>query len=323
MIEYMRTILITGGAGFIGSHVNDMLNKGGHATVVLDNLSTGVREAVMQGTFIEGDIADTPLLDKIFTTYKIDVVMHFAASIDVGESITNPAKYFKNNLANTINLLNAMIRHKVNIFIFSSTAAVYGNPLNTLIDENHPCIPINPYGTSKLMVEQILFDFAKHGLKYCALRYFNAAGGDPNGKIKNFKKIEHNLIPSILRTSKVTIYGSDYDTPDGTCIRDYIHVTDLGAAHIAAMERLFHGGSSACYNLGNGNGFSVREIIASVEEVTKQEIKIAEGPRRAGDPPVLVADSKRARKELGWTPQYPNIDKIIEDAWQGLKGIPQ
>lgn len=320
----MKTILVVGGAGFIGSHINKMLDEAGYQTIVLDNLSTGHRDAVTRGTFIEGDMSNTPLLDKLFSENKIEAVMHFAAYIDVGESVAYPYKYYHNNVANTLNLLHSMQRHGVKTFIFSSTAAIFGIPEADLISEEHPCHPINPYGASKLMVEKILRDFDHaYNLRYCSLRYFNAAGGDPDGEIKNFKKQESNLIPIILRSLKngdgtMTINGSDYNTRDGTCIRDYIHICDLGKAHITAMEQLFSGASSSCYNLGNGQGFSVKEVICAVEKVTNLKVNALKGKRRPGDSPILLANSKKAQKELDWTPQFPELSIIIDHAWKAL-----
>lgn len=320
-----KTILVVGGAGYIGSHVNKMLHEAGYNTVVLDNLTKGNRNAVVCGAFIEGDMADSQCLDLLFQNYPIEAVMHFAASIDVGESIEDPAKYYINNVSNTLNLLNAMLRHSVKKFIFSSSAAVYGLPQENKVSEAHPCHPINPYGQTKLIVEKILHDYDKaYGLKSCCLRYFNAAGGDPQGVIKNYKSKESNLIPVALRSllqpnSTLTIFGSDYPTPDGTCIRDYIHICDLGSAHIIAMEQLLDGKPSSIYNLGNGAGFSVREVLQTVEKVTGRRLNVMEGPRREGDPPYLVADAQKALRELGWEPQYPSLEAMIEHAWNGLR----
>jgi UDP-glucose 4-epimerase len=319
-----KTVLVVGGAGYIGSHVTKMLHEVGYNTVVLDNLSRGNRKAVTQGTFIEGDIADNACLETLFKDHKIDAVMHFAALIDVGESIVNPSQYYANNVAATLNLLNAILRHSIKTFIFSSTAAVYGIPLENPIPETHPCKPINPYGESKLFVEKILRDYDQaYGLKSCCLRYFNAAGGDPDGEIKNYKSKESNLIPIALRSllnpqSKLTIYGSDYPTPDGTCIRDYVHVCDLATAHITAMEQLMQGQPSSIYNLGTGQGFSVREVIHAIEKVTDKKLNIIEGQRRPGDPPILVADAQRAKKELHWKPRFSSLETMIDHAWKSL-----
>ncbi len=323
----MKTILVVGGAGYIGSQVNKMLLEAGYNTLILDNLSTGNRKNITGGLFIEGDMADTSLMEKIFREHPCDAVMHFAALIDVGESVLNPAKYYTNNVVNTLNLLQTMLRHSVKKFIFSSSAAVYGIPEKSdqAIKEEQACNPINPYGETKLIVEKILKDFQKaYGLEYCALRYFNAAGGDPQGMIKNHSAKQHNLIPVLLRSlrnpgSSLTINGNDYSTRDGTCIRDYIHIEDLGTAHIAALERLQKGQPSTCYNLGNGNGFSILEVIQAAEKVTGLKVKSTVGPRREGDPAILIADSQKARKALDWTPQYPHIETIIEHAWKALQ----
>ncbi|PJD93445.1 MAG: UDP-glucose 4-epimerase GalE [Parachlamydia sp.] len=320
-----KCVLVVGGAGFIGSHVNKMLNQAGYQTLVLDNLSRGNREAVQYGTFIEGDLADVKLLDQVFTDYAIDAVMHFAALTEVGESVQNPLKYYINNVVNTLNLLEAMLRHQVNVFIFSSSAAIFGNPQDAYVTEEHPCNPINPYGQTKLMVEHILHDLSKAStLRFCCLRYFNAAGGDSEGQLKNYKAKESNFIPIVLRSllkpdGSVTIFGTDYPTRDGTGVRDYIHVEDLGSAHILAMEKLFAGAPSNCYNLGNGQGFSVREVIAAAEEVTGKQVNVIEGARRAGDPPFLVANSKKAYAELNWKPRYTSLHDMIKHAWQALQ----
>lgn len=320
-----KKVLVVGGAGYIGSHVNEMLQKAHYDTVVLDNLSKGNRKAVTKGTFIQGDMGDAELLDQIFSNHSIDVVMHFAALIDVGESVISPLKYYINNVAKTLTLLDAMQRHGIKILIFSSTAAIFGNPLENPINESHPQNPINPYGASKLMVENILQDVDRaHGIRSCSLRYFNAAGGDPEGKIKFYQQKPTNLIPIILKTilhseGSVTIFGSDYPTLDGTCVRDYIHIVDLAAAHITAMEKLLAGSPSCQYNLGNGLGFSVREVISTVQKVTGKFINVIEGPRRDGDPAFLVANSAKAKQELQWNPRYPDLETMISHAWNALK----
>jgi UDP-glucose 4-epimerase len=318
-----KTILITGGAGFIGSHVNKLLNRAGYSTIVLDNLSHGHSSTVQHGTFIEGDMGDAETVARLFKTYPIHAVMHFAAYIDVGESIRNPAKYYQNNVANTLTFLRVMIQHGVRFCIFSSSAAIFGHPLIERIPEEHPCSPINPYGESKWMVEKILRDFDRaYGLKSCCFRYFNAAGGDPEGRIKNNQQQAQNLIPIILQCVKnkktFTIFGTDYPTVDGTCIRDYIHIEDLGTAHIQGMERLLTGAPSEAYNLGNGRGYSVREVIQAVESVTGQKVNLIEGARRAGDPPFLIADSSKAIRELNWHPQYSSLEQMIEHAWKAM-----
>ncbi len=316
-----QTILIVGGAGFIGSHVNKMLHKNGYHTLVLDNFSRGHRSSVCYGTLIEGDLANPLILKHIFETYSIQAVMHFAAFINVGESVQNPAKYYLNNVVNTIHLLTTMLKYQVKTFIFSSSAAIFGHPLTPFIREDHPCTPINPYGESKWMIEKILRDFeAAYHLKFCCLRYFNAAGGDPEGEIKNYQTQSSNLIPRLLLSLRnlddaVTVYGTDYPTPDGTCIRDFVHLEDLSHAHILAMEKLLAGASSNYYNLGSGRGFSVREVIRAVEEALGEKIKMIEGPRRLGDPPVLLADSSKAAAELNWKPRYLLSD-MISHAWK-------
>lgn len=321
-----ETILVVGGAGFIGSHVNKMLHQRGFQTIVLDDLSRGTRQMVQEGTFIQGNLGDREVLHRIFQNYPIDAVMHFAALTDVGESIVEPLKYYTHNVMFTLTLLESMRQHGIRRLIFSSSAAIFGLPQQEGISETHPCQPINPYGESKLMVETILRRADEvYGIKSCCLRYFNAAGGDPEGKRKNFnfQRKENNLIPIILKNLKnsnpaITINGTDYSTPDGTCVRDYIHIEDIGEAHIAAMEKLFEGSSSTHYNLGNGRGFSVREIISAASRVTGCNINVIEGPRRAGDPPVLVADAQKAFRELGWKPRYPSVETMISHAWQAL-----
>lgn len=318
-----KKILVAGGAGFIGSLVNKMLDNAGYETVVLDNLSHGKRKRVTRGLFIKGDLANRRLLEKIFSQHQFDAVMHFAALIDVGESVINPALYYKNNVVATLNLLDVMIKYGVKTFIFSSTAAVYGIPQTKLIKEDHTKNPINPYGQTKLMIEAVLADYDKaYGLKSICLRYFNAAGGDPDGQIKNYNQKKSNLIPIVLAAIKnktqVTINGTDYPTVDGTCVRDYIHIYDLGTAHIAAMEKLFKGALSNRYNLGNGNGYSVKEVIKAAEKVTKQSVTTIEGPRREGDPTFLLADAQKARDELGWVIKYPSLEDMIEHAWKAF-----
>lgn len=320
-----RTILITGGAGYIGSHVNKMLIQAGYRTVILDNLSRGSQKVLPPSQdFVEGSCGDVSILQTLFQRFNFHAVMHFAAYIDVGESVNDPAKYYQNNVVETFTLLKSLVQHKIKTFVFSSSAAIFGYPEKVPIKENHPCKPINPYGESKLMVEKILRDFdAAYGLKSCCLRYFNAAGGDPEGIIKNYQKKSSNLIPIVLRsllsdTGVVTINGTDYPTPDGTCVRDYIHIEDLGAAHILGMERLFAGLPSSQYNLGNGQGYSIREVIQAAEKVTGIPVRVQEGPRRPGDPPLLVADSTKARSELGWNPRYPSLEIMLDHAWRAL-----
>jgi len=312
-----QTILVTGGAGFIGSHVNKLLNAQGYRTVVLDNLCRGSRDAVVAGDFIEGDFGDRSTLSKLFENSGIDGVMHFAAFTDVGESEKDPLLYVKNNLVKTIVLLNTMMEYEVDKMVFSSSAAVYGTPETDTVTESSLTKPINYYGMTKLEVEEILKQYeANYGLHSCSLRYFNAAGGDPDHEIKNKKSRESNLIPVVLRSliegGEVTIFGTDYPTPDGTCIRDYIHVMDLAEAHILAYERI---SGATCYNLGNGAGYSVKEVIDASEQVTGQKVSIREGRRRPGDPAVLTADATKARRDLGWTPKHPGLTSMIRDAW--------
>ncbi len=318
-----RTILIAGGAGFIGSHVNKMLHQAGYHTVVLDNLSRGNQLAVRYGNFIEGDIGDSPTLSKIFKQYQIDAVMHFAAFLDIGESVRNPAQYYLNNVVKTFTLLTTMLQHQVKTFIFSSSAAIFGIPQTDLISEKHPCSPINPYGESKWIIEKLTRDFdMAYGLKSCCLRYFNAAGGDPQREIKNYQTQVTNLIPLTLRNIKMdqpmTIFGTDYPTRDGTCIRDYIHIDDLGTAHILGMEQLFAGASSTAYNLGNGQGHSVQEVISTIEKVVGQKVRVIKGARRPGDPPILLANAQKAAYELGWKPCYLSLEAMVEHAWMAL-----
>jgi UDP-glucose 4-epimerase len=314
-------VLIVGGAGYIGSHMALMLGQEGAQVIVLDDLSSGNADAVLSARLVQGSIEETSLLDRLFTDEKFDGVMHFASFIQVGESVQHPAKYYRNNVTHTINLLDAMVRHRVRNFIFSSTAAIFGQPEYVPIDEAHPKQPINPYGRSKWMVEQVLQDYeAAYGLRSVCLRYFNAAGADPKSRIGETHEPETHLIPLLLqvasgRRRSAQIFGDDYDTPDGTCIRDYIHVLDLAAVHSLALAHLINGGSSAAYNLGNGSGFSVRQVIEAVGQVTKKPIPVIDAARRAGDPARLVADSTLARSHLGWTPAYPDLSTIVSHAW--------
>lgn len=315
-------VLVVGGAGYIGSHMVKMLLGRGYGVTTLDNLSTGHRDAVLGGEFVLGDLADRALLDKLFSERKIDGVMHFASFIQVGESVQNPAKYYENNVVNTLNLLDAMVAHDVKRFIFSSSAAVYGEPVQVPIDEAHPKNPINPYGRSKWMVEQMLADYDRaYALKSVSLRYFNAAGADPEGLLGERHEPETHLIPLVLQAASgqrenVQVFGRDYDTPDGTCIRDYVHVADLCEAHRLALGRLLDGAGSAVYNLGNGNGFSVQEVIDTTARVVGKPIQVKDGARRAGDPARLVADAQTAKQALGWLPRYPELETIIRHAWQ-------
>lgn len=315
-------VMVVGGAGYIGSHMVKALVKLGHQVVVVDNLSTGYRDAVdPAATLVEADIADAVALKAVFDRHAIEAVLHFASFIQVGESVIHPDKYYQNNLVATLTLLDAMRAAGVNKFIFSSTAAVYGDPEYVPINEAHPKAAINPYGRSKWMVEQVLQDYDRaYGMKSVCLRYFNAAGADPEGVLGERHDPETHLIPLILqaasgRRASISVYGQDYDTPDGTCIRDYIHVADLVDAHVKALDYLAAGNASAAFNLGNGNGFSVKEVIAAAERVTGRTIPVVYGDRRAGDPPRLVADSTMAKSVLGWNPQYADLDRIVSDAW--------
>ena len=315
-------ILVIGGAGYIGSHMVKQLGLMGCRVTTLDNLSNGHRDAVLFGSLIEGDLSDRVLLGQVLETGCFDAVMHFASFIQVGESVEQPAKYYDNNVMNTLHLLDAMRMAKINRFIFSSTAATFGSPLYTPIDEVHPQNPINPYGRSKWMVEQILEDFDRaYGLKSICLRYFNAAGADPEGQLGERHSPETHLIPLVLQTASgkrphISVFGRDYDTPDGTCIRDYIHVSDLCDAHWLGLQALLHGANSEQYNLGNGNGFSVQEVIDTAMRITGKTIQIRNAARRHGDPDRLVANATRAKKSLGWLPKYSDLDTILMHSWQ-------
>jgi len=315
-------VLVVGGAGYIGSHMVKMLLDSGHDVITLDNLSSGHRDAVLGGTFIEGDLADVACLNQVFTDYKPEAVMHFASFIQVGESVRKPDIYYRNNVTNTLNLLDTMLKFDVKKFIFSSTAAVFGEPDYVPIDEAHPNRPLNPYGRSKLMIEHVLADYAKaFDFRSVCLRYFNAAGADPEGKLGERHDPETHLIPLILqaasgRRESIQVFGRDYDTPDGTCIRDYIHIVDLCSAHLAALEYLNNGGESDRFNLGNGAGFSVQEVLDAVQKVSGKAVKVIDGPRREGDPARLVADAKRARSILNWKPVFTDLETIVKHAWQ-------
>jgi UDP-glucose 4-epimerase len=320
--KHMTDILVVGGAGYIGSHMTKHLQQAGFGVVVLDDLSAGYRDAVRGAELVEGSIADAALLADLFSKRRFAAVMHFASFIQVGESVVEPGKYYANNLAATLTLLSAMHSAGITRFIFSSTAAVYGNPDYTPIDEQHAGRPINPYGRSKWMLEQILDDFdAAYGLKSVCLRYFNAAGADPDGEIGECHEPETHLIPLILqaasgRRSAISVFGTDYDTPDGTCIRDYVHVSDLCSAHLLALQHLLDGGDSARFNLGSGTGFSVNEVIDTARRVTGCDIAVRYEDRRPGDPPRLVADASQARQVLGWKPERGDLATIIADAWR-------
>ena len=318
----MKTILVVGGAGYIGSHAVKMLLSNGYHVVTLDNLSGGYRNAVVGGDFILGDIANPSCLENLFNNYNFAGVMHFASFIQVGESVQNPGKYYQNNVAGTLNLLDTMVAHQVENFIFSSTAAIFGEPQYVPIDEQHVKQPINPYGLSKWMIEQILADYDNaYGLKSICLRYFNAAGADPDGQLGERHDPETHLIPLVLQAASgkrdfISIFGQDYDTPDGTCIRDYIHINDLCQAHLIALEQLLTGANSNAYNLGNGEGFSVNHVIEVARQVTGKTIPVKIAERRAGDPARLVADSKQAQIGLNWQPKHSDLVEIITHAWQ-------
>ena len=316
-------LLVLGGAGYIGSHTSLELIKRGHDVVVVDNLVTGYQKAVPEkAVFYNGDIRDIEFLDNLFKIEKIDAVIHFAAYSLVGESVTNPLKYYDNNLYGTKVLLEAMIKNSVNKIVFSSTAATYGEPENIPILESDRTCPTNPYGETKLAMEKMFHWASKaHGLNYVSLRYFNACGADATGQIGEAHNPESHLIPLVLQVpngkrESVSIYGTDYDTPDGTCIRDYIHVTDLAQAHILAVEYLANGGASDIFNLGNGVGYSVREVIETARSVTGHPIPATEVPRRSGDPARLVASGEKAKKILGWEPKIKQLDEIIASAWK-------
>lgn len=314
-------VLVTGGAGYIGSHLVARLGAAGYSVVTFDNLVYGHRAAVLYGEFVQGDLAQPHDLDAVFTRFPIQAVLHFAAYAYVGESVTDPARYYENNVACTLNLLAAMRRHHVGQLIFSSTCATFGEPVRTPIDEQHPQRPINPYGRTKWMIEQILADYQQaYGLRSIVLRYFNAAGADPRGRIGEQHDPETHLIPLVLqaiqgRRDNLTVFGRDYDTPDGTCIRDYIHVDDLAQAHQLALEQLLQGAPSRAYNLGNGLGYSVQQVIETAQQVTGLTVPVHYGPRRPGDPARLVGDSLRARQELHWQPRYGDLPTILQHAW--------
>ena len=316
----MNKVLVIGGAGYIGSHMVKFLGQRGCRVTTLDDLSSGHRDAVLYGDFVQGNFGDKSLLENVISR-GFDAVMHFASFIQVGESVQHPDKYYRNNVSYSLGLLDVMRSHGVDKLIFSSTAATFGEPQYTPIDERHPQQPINPYGRTKLMVEQLLGDYDHaYGFKSVCLRYFNAAGADPECELGERHNPETHLIPLVLQAASgrrphINVFGRDYDTPDGTCVRDYIHINDLCAAHWLALQSLMNGGPSQSYNLGNGNGFSVQEVIDTAEQVTGRKVVVVNGPRRTGDPARLVADATLARDQLGWQPVYPNLASIIEHAW--------
>ncbi|MFL5250760.1 MAG: UDP-glucose 4-epimerase GalE, partial [Myxococcales bacterium] len=324
----MSSVLVTGGAGYIGSHAVKALSTQGSTVVVYDNMSAGHREATRHAAaVIDGDIHDTERLRQVLRERRIDAVMHFAAWLSVGESVRDPAGYYRNNVVGALSVLDAMIAEKVKHLVFSSTAAVFGTPIETPISEAHPTRPINPYGETKLAVEHALphYDTA-YGLRSIALRYFNAAGADPDGELGEDHSPEQHLIPRVIDAAlgrdNLQVYGDDYDTPDGTCLRDYVHVTDLASAHVLALEALRRGASSSKYNLGNGRPTSVKAVIDSVERVVGRKVPFEKGPRRAGDPAVLFASSDRIKRELGWKPRFEEIDVIVETAWRWREAHP-
>ena len=325
-------ILVVGGAGYIGSHMVKMLLNLSHDVIILDNLSTGFRELAKYGELIVGDLTDESLLEDLFSKHQFDGVMHFAAASLVGESMTNPAKYYRNNVSNTINLLDAMVKYNVKSFVFSSSAAVYGEPNSDLIDEEHIKDPINPYGSTKLMIERILQDYASaYGLNSVSLRYFNACGADPEGELGECHDPETHLIPLILqaasgRRESITVFGRDYATDDGTCVRDYIHINDLCTAHALALDKLtnLNDCGALAYNLGNSSGFSVQQVIDVVQTVVSKDrcsVTVVDGERRVGDPATLVADAAKATSELGWQPEYDELEMIVSHAWAWEKKL--
>jgi UDP-glucose 4-epimerase len=322
-----RPILVVGGAGYIGSHMVMSLHRAGYQPIVLDNLSNGHRDAVVGTECIVGDMADTKLLHQLFARYNFSAVMHFASLIDITESMKLPAKYYRNNVTATLNLLDVMLHHGVKPFIFSSTAAVYGEPhYQTIsINEKHPLAPINPYGRSKWMVEEIIKDYAKNDeLNYTILRYFNAAGADPKGRSGERHEQESHLIPLILQVAagkrnSMTIYGNHYPTADGTCVRDYVHVVDICNAHLLALQAMFNGKKNILCNLGTGQGYSVLQVINAARCVTGKAIPTINGGERPGDAAILVADASLAKQELQWQPAYTNLDTIIAHAWQFMQ----
>lgn len=316
-----RVVIVTGGAGYIGSHTCKALARRGFVPVTLDNLVTGNRWAVRWGPFEHGDIRDRSCLDAVFLNYNPVAVIHFAAFAYVGESVRDPGSYYNNNVYGSLSLLEAMRAHGVKLLVFSSSCATYGHPRQSLIDESHPQCPVNPYGMTKLMFEKMLSDYDRaYQLRSVSLRYFNAAGADPEGEIGEVHDPETHLVPLILdvaarRQNALTVFGLDYDTHDGSCVRDFVHVTDLADAHVLALESLLDGKPSQAYNLSNGKGFSVLEVIKEAESITRTSIPLIKGDRRPGDPARLVGDSSLIQARLGWRPQFPSLSAIIETAW--------
>jgi UDP-arabinose 4-epimerase len=322
-------VLVTGGAGYIGSHTAKALARSGHEPVVLDNFNAGHRWAVKWGPLAEGGLADQGFVLRTLREFGIEAVIHFAADALVGESVSNPRKYYWNNVVNSLRLVDAMLEVGVKRIVFSSSCATYGVPNRVPIAEDHPQLPVNPYGETKLMIERILRDYdPAYGLRWVALRYFNAAGADPEGELGEDHTPETHMIPAAVEAAlgqrpQVEIYGTDYPTPDGTAIRDYIHVADLARAHILALEYLAAGGESSALNLGTGRGQSVRQVIAAVGKLCGGRVPVREGPRRPGDPPALVADAAKAERVLGWKPEYAELDAIVESAWRWHSARPQ
>ena len=321
-------ILVTGGAGYIGSHMCKLLREKRVDHVVFDNLERGHERATGRSPIFFGDLRDRTSIDRLFTEFDIDAVLHFAAYIEVGESVRKPSQYYRNNVGGTLNLLEAMIRANVRKIVFSSTASVYGAPETDLITEDHPKSPTNPYGRSKLMVETMIQDFVEaYGLRSVCLRYFNAAGADPEGRIGEDHRPETHIVPNVLmaaagKRDTIRLYGTDYDTPDGTCVRDYVHVMDLCSAHMLALGRLEEADGFKAYNLGSGDGKSVRQVIQTAEKVTGRSVAVEEVERRPGDPPRLVASSDLARSELGWKPMYPDLKDMVAHAWHWMQEFP-
>ena len=321
-------MLVTGGAGYIGSHAAKALHQAGYRVVVFDNLVAGHRAAVKFGELVEGDIGDTAAVRGALRRHGISAVMHFAAFLDVGESVREPAKYYRNNVTGALSVLEAMAAESVRDFVFSSTCATYGEPIEAPIAETHPQAPINSYGESKLAIERALPHFAAaHGMRSVALRYFNASGADPGGEIGEDHSPEIHLIPRAIEAATggrgLQVFGDDYPTPDGTCLRDYIHVTDLADAHLKALERIAGGGASGAYNLGTGTPHSVREVIEAVARVTERQVPWTLAPRRPGDPAILYAAAQKARAELGWTPAFGDLETIVRTAWDWHRTHPR
>jgi UDP-glucose-4-epimerase GalE len=321
-------VLVTGGAGYIGSHAAKALHKAGYSVVVFDNLSAGHRDAVRFGEFVKGDVTDTSAVRDAIRRYQIQAVMHFAAFLDVAESVHSPTTYYRNNVIGALGVLEAMVAEQVGVFVFSSTCATYGEPIETPITETHPQLPINTYGETKLAIERALVHFERaYGIRWIALRYFNAAGADPESEVGEDHSPEIHLIPRAIDAATggpgLKVFGDDYPTPDGTCLRDYIHVADLADAHIRALAVLGDGAASGAYNLGTGRPHSVREVIDAVERVTGRRVPWTLAPRRSGDPAVLYAAADKAGRELGWTAQFPDLETIVRTAWKWHSAHPR